>query len=172
MNWTYINGHWVPDDHVTAGPPHNLPANNPKTNKPWKNNDRFDDTPAAPRAPFAPGWKENEYVIQHTNQASFSIIIDSHQKKHTPSWPGNYSGAAGTTFPKDWTRDDVIAYAQALVPHCQALQTTPATNQTLTNIALAVEYTPPKKSKVKSVIINSASWDATHRFWAFHFYPG
>lgn len=164
---------------MTAGPPPNLPANN--NGHPWANGDRYDDSPAGPQpvAPYAAGqWHDGNYSLTHINSASYSILVDSHQKKHIASWPSHYQGKAGTKFPLNWTNQDVINYAQLLIPHYAALSTTPATNVIQNNVSLNVRYDPPggtsKKPKagVASVIVNTAAWDVVHRYWEFHFYPG
>ena len=42
MKWTFIAGVWY-DDEGGNGVPHGLPATNPRTHKPWKDHDRYDD---------------------------------------------------------------------------------------------------------------------------------
>ncbi len=171
MLWTFIGGAWYSDDG-TAGTPGGLPAKNPATSQAWKNNDRFDDAPTGPAAPFSPGWRGNEYGLHHNDEGTHGILIDSHQRKHITSWPGNYAGKPGTKFPKDWTTADVIAYAELLVTHSINLRTTPTANRALSNERINVQYQPAGKVAVKAIIINSAAWDAAERYWAFHFYPG
>jgi hypothetical protein len=178
MMWTLYGTSWTADDG-SAGPPPGLPAKN--GTKAWKSGDRYDDAPAPvvaqPVAPYTAGtWNGGEYCLTHVNSASYSIVIDGHQKKHIGSWPGSYHGAAGTKFPLNWTNADVIAYAQLLLPSMPVMATTPATNHIESNVTLAVTYAPPggtaKKPKlpVASVIINGASWNAALRMWSFHFY--
>lgn len=172
MKWTLTGQVWYAEDG-TQGPPPGLPATNPTTHKPWKSGDLFDDAPPAPArvAPYTVGWHDSIYALPHPNSANFSIIIDSHQKKHTPSWPGNYPGGAGTTFPSGWTANDVIACATALVPLIPQLATTPAATVTLNNVTLANAYVPSKQTKVPNVIVNSPAWDAKAGFWSIHLYP-
>ncbi|MCC6341429.1 MAG: hypothetical protein IT166_04485 [Bryobacterales bacterium] len=173
MMWTLYGTTWTPDDGVSPPPPPGLPPGNPSSGKAWKSGDRYDDTPPPPRAPYPAGsWHDGNYAITHANQASFSILVDSHQKKHISSWPSTYVGAPGTKFPKGWTNQDVINYAQLLVPHFTQLGTGPASNTILNNVSINVAYQPGGKIRVASVIVNTASWDAARRYWEFHFYPG
>ena len=172
MVWTFIGGAWYDDDGGTGAPP-GLPAQNPTTNKAWKNNDRFDDAPppAVAVTKYAVGWHSGNYAIRHGRSASFAIMIDTHQKKHISSWLSQYGGAPGTKFPKEWANTDVIAYAEAIVAHIPVLGTAPVANQTEKNVTINIPHTPAGKPKVNSVIVNTPTWDASERTWAFHFYP-
>ena len=177
MMWTFISGTWYPDDGVTPPPPAGAPAAP-------ANFERYDDAPPvvvpAHVAPFAPGWDgAGNYTLTHAQQASYSIRIDSHQKKHITSWPGNYHGKPGTKFPVvsgkpnlTWSNQDVINYALALLPNYAALATTPLNAVIQNNVRFAVAHQPPGKQAVNSVIVNTASWDPVQRYWEFHFYPG
>ncbi|MCZ2146201.1 MAG: hypothetical protein LC126_00310 [Bryobacterales bacterium] len=97
----------------------------------------------------AGSWQGGNYVITHANQPSFSILVDSHQRKHISSWLSNYGGAPGTKFPINWTNQDVINYAQLLVPFFPQPGTAPASNTILNNVSINVAYQPGGKPKVR-----------------------
>lgn len=58
--------------------------------------------------------KEYGYIVRTPDGDSPGIIIDSHQKKHSPAWPAQYGGGKGSIFPLTITNDHVVEIAEAL----------------------------------------------------------
>ncbi|CCB87795.1 hypothetical protein [Simkania negevensis] len=131
--------------------------------------------------------KNYGYVVRLSTYGSPGIIIDSHQKKHSPSWPSDYNGARGSIFPLNITNDHIVEIAETL-PKMRALFNTPGPvpgpkkkiywelEKGVFSNALYKKLTnPPGKYgrngvPVKKIEIDYA-WEASKNSWEVHFNP-
>jgi hypothetical protein len=174
MGWSYFAGTWFEVDTNNTGVPPGLPAQHP-SGRAWKDGDYFDPPAPAPnphnRAPDAAGqWYDGNYALRHANDTSFSILLDSHQRKHISTWLSDYGGKGGTKFPVRWDNADVVAYAEQLIALIPDLSTAPKSRKTLKNLKVDLAHAA-SGVEVKAVWINSPAWDEQQRFWSFHIYP-
>lgn len=120
----------------------------------------------------------NEYVLREPADLP-GVTIDTHQKKHTPNWPGKYEGKPGSAFPKNFGIKDTIALGQVIIKNISLFNNPNLPINTPESIPFEIkEYKKELKSdglykKLKGVeaVHISPGFNLSTYTWYIHFYP-
>lgn len=117
------------------------------------------------------------YFVKNPKDTQPGVIIDSHQKKHTPEWPGPpQSGARGSTFPNSVGADDTIRIAEIITSDLDIFNTIHSENKAVYKIRWPIERKSLgnelfKKLKNFSQINIDAAFNSKSVCWEIHFHP-
>ncbi len=122
--------------------------------------------------------RDADYLLRPATNELPAVVIDSHQMKHSPSWPGDYHGKKGTQFNQDMIGlDEAVELAEKIVEAMPLFKTRPKVN-TILNMthwlldkkALGNELYKKLKGHNEIVLVDPAFKVETDT-WNIHFYP-
>lgn len=117
------------------------------------------------------------YYVKYPTETEPGIVIDSHQKKHSPNWPGPpQSGGRGSIFPKTISLDEIITIAEFIINNVGLLKQLQNTNTAPSLIRIDIDKRNIGKELIKklkkiSAINIHTSFNCTIQSWEIHFYP-
>lgn len=118
-----------------------------------------------------------DYLLRPTGEFP-AIVIDSHQKKHSPSWPGTYIGGKGDHFNHQTIGlDEVIELAEKFVEAMPLFKTRPKKDTILTKTLWPLDKSKlgnelfKKLKGVDNIVIVDPTFLVKVDTWFIHFYP-
>jgi len=112
------------------------------------------------------GFSDGDYIFWASN--GHYIMVEFYQKKHSPTWPGNYQGEPGSTFP--FGVDDTIKLAKELATKAPLSHSKPTDTNPPLLCYDASEFDTLKKYKKISQVCVYAGFQSDFG-WKMHFYP-
>lgn len=117
------------------------------------------------------------YYVRRPTETFPGIVIDSHQKKHSPNWPGpSQSGARGSTFPRSISVDETIIIAELITNNIDLFKEFKTSDTAPPEIRLDINKENMgkeffKKLKDYRTINIHAAFKLKIKSWEIHFFP-